>query len=799
MFEISGSINKFYQKAEQIPDVEFLFDEDVMFDQDEDFFFDDEKRKQKKIGGTLYAIMPSDSSLKRLVKLFDKWSKGDDLNTHKAYRDLFQQLKVIRPWGPQDRLPDGTRENWKELLLEAPEQSIRFEAELIFRSSPSDRAHSERSLIETVKSVGGKIVSSVVIEEINYHSFLIEAPASSIEAILINDHIGLAAADEIFMMRPEPSVMFPNDNEGEEHSAQESEIVNAHALKAPVAAILDGVPMQAHDLLKNHVLVEDPWNLEEEVIVAARQHGTGMSSLIIHGDLHADGEPINRSIVVQCLMTAEQDFNGNWNEVFPRDRLPADLLYEAVHRIKSGYAGSGPTYPDIVVVNHSLGDYSRPYVNIISPWAKLLDWLSYEYRLLFIVSAGNIKEPVKIEAYSSLSEFEDADPQERSENITNALVRDRNFRTILSPAEGINVLTVGASHSDEFSDPPFTSTVIDPFLEKNTSNLSSALGNGHLKSIKPEISVPGGRELVKAHFDENKKCLVYPVTNAGAYCGQKMARPLSDGSSLWNKCGTSNAAALTTRAAIQLYDTLEDLGDGDIYKVVDHGYEALLLKALLVHGARWPTHYRDREEKLKSEHGIQWNTARSILPKMTGYGIPNFERVKQCTKNRATVFSFGTLTKDQEAIIQLPLPESLKSVTDIRNLWMTLAWFSPINMRHKSYRRAKLSILPLKNETIEESLGVDRSAVHQPHHYEVNRGTVKHDVYSGEKATPFINGGNVNFRVACPIPTEQSLDDPVPFSVVVTVEVSEQSQIPVYDEIQERISEMIREQELVRS
>lgn len=800
VFEISGSITKFYQKADQIPDVEFLFDEDVALDQDEDFYFDDEKKKHKKIGGSLYAIMPSEASLKRLVNLFDKWSKDDPLDDHKAYRDLFQQLKSIRPWGPQDRLPGVTRDNWEELLSIAPDRPIRFETELFFRNSSDARNLSEQNLISSVQRTGGKVVSSVVIEEIAYHSFLIEAPAKSIKEILANDQISLAAADEIFMMRPEPSVMFPNDNEyeGEEESVSEKNATVAPVLKAPIAAVFDGVPMQGHELLKDHVQVEDPWDLEKDVIVAARQHGTGMSSLIIHGDLHAEGEPIKRSIVVQSLMTAEQDFNDNWNEVFPKDRLPADLLYEAVHRIKSGYADSDPTHPDVVVINHSLGDYSRPYVKIISPWARLLDWLSYKYRLLFIVSAGNIKEPIRLEAYSSLSEFEDTDPEERSEQITNALVRDRNLRTVLSPAEGINILTVGASHSDELSDPPSSSTVIDPFLVSETSNLSSALGHGHLKSLKPEICVPGGRELVKAKFDGEEQCLVFPATNAGAYCGQKMARPLPGGKSLWNKCGTSNAAALTTRAAIQLYDILEDLGDGDIHQVVDPDYEALLLKALLVHGARWPAHHKDREDKLKSDHEIQWNTARSILPRMTGYGFPDFERVKECTKNRATVFSYGTLTKNQEAIIQLPLPESLESVTEVRNLWVTLAWFSPINMRHKSYKRAKLSILPLKDEKIEDALGVDRRGIHQPHHYDVNRGTIKHDVYSGEKATPYINGGFVNFRVACPNPTEQSLDDPVPFSVVVTVEVGEESQIPVYDEIQERISEMIREQEAVR-
>ena len=45
---------------------------------------------------------------------------------------------------------------------------------------------------------------------------------------------------------------------------------------------------------------------------------------------------------------------------------------------------------DVVVISLSLGDLKRPYAGRIGPWARLMDWLSFRYRVLFLISAGNV-------------------------------------------------------------------------------------------------------------------------------------------------------------------------------------------------------------------------------------------------------------------------------------------------------------------------------------------------------------------------------------------------------------------------
>lgn len=55
-----------------------------------------------------------------------------------------------------------------------------------------------------------------------------------------------------------------------------------------------------------------------------------------------------------------------------------------------GDAGSPAAAPTVKVVNLSVGDLLKPFDTELSPWARLLDWLSSKYQVLFVVSAGNV-------------------------------------------------------------------------------------------------------------------------------------------------------------------------------------------------------------------------------------------------------------------------------------------------------------------------------------------------------------------------------------------------------------------------
>jgi hypothetical protein len=111
---------------------------------------------------------------------------------------------------------------------------------------------------------------------------------------------------------------------------------------------------------------------------------------------------------------------------------------------------------------------------------------------------------------------------------------------------------------------------------------------------------------------------------------------------------------------------------------------------------------------------------------------------------------------------------------------LSLAWFSPVNPRHASYRRAKLEIVPT---SFEISIGVAREKS-QPSNASVPRGSLFHVRYTGEKAVPFIDDGHITFRVFC---REQggALDQSIRYGLAVTIEAGEG--ITVYQEVRQRL------------
>ena len=76
-----------------------------------------------------------------------------------------------------------------------------------------------------------------------------------------------------------------------------------------------------------------------------------------------------------------------------------------------------------------------------------------------------------------------------------AYASDTRNRKLLSPAESVNSLTVGALHCDSTPQVSSPAGMLDPFVSDDLPALISGQGRGYRRSIKPEIMVPGGRQL----------------------------------------------------------------------------------------------------------------------------------------------------------------------------------------------------------------------------------------------------------------------------------------------------------------
>ena len=217
-------------------------------------------------------------------------------------------------------------------------------------------------------------------------------------------------------------------------------------------------------------------------------------------------------------------------------------------------------------------------------------------------------------------------------------------------------------------------------------------------------------------------------------------------------------------------------------------FDAVLLKALLVHGAEWG----DRADQLLAERpefhaianaNIRRAREKDFVTRWLGYGAANVERALACSAERATLIGVGELAADGALVFSAPLPPGLAGSKEWRRLTLTLAWMTPINSANQAYRRARLWVAPPQ-----DPLRVRR--LNSVHERAALRGTVQHEILEGNDAVVFADGDRLVFKVNCAADAGE-LTEHVPFALCVSLEAAVESGIAVYQEIRERIAQPI--------
>ena len=771
VFEVAGSLVTFYEEAASIG-LEYLAEDDFDIPPDDDFSV--AGKPDDHIAGRLYLAMPDLAALQQLVSLWQRYKARRRMaDGFGIWTQLFGLLKDVRAWGPQDRLRPETLADWEDQLAFAPDEPLRFEVELWFREEAEVRQQAFTAFARAVRELDGTVVYPATIPDIRYHAALVDLPAARIRELIADPTITLARLNEIMFIRPQSMASFAVEAEPEDDPAPPQPVEPSHL--PPIAALLDGLPVQNHQRLQNRLVVDDPEGLEPTYQVAARKHGTEMASLILHGDINRGDPPLTYPLYVRPVLTPVRTLHA-WDERTPSDRLLVDYIYAAVRRMKEGEAGEPAAAPTVFLINLSLGDPTRPFAGPMSPWARLLDFLAYRYGVLFLVSAGNVYDTLSLPDYPNWATFVAAPPEAREQAVFAALDARKAFRTLLSPAEAMNVLTIGAAHRDAVPPGIAMANGVDPISSPELPNLSSALGLGYRKVIKPDLLADGGREYVRPSFT-NPHLHVEPTSQTGRAFGLMAAAPdaLGDLSKTALTWGTSAATALTTRAAHLLFDSLMDHDGGTMLATTPPRYIPLVIKALLIHGSAWG----NRTTLIDQLSGGTHYPRKDNVSRYVGHGVLDTSRVIACTAERATLVGYGDIVPGSASLCRIPLPPSLERVVEPRSVTVTVAWFAPINPRHQGYRLAAIDAKPGGDRKL--SLGIDRSRM-QPHDKAIDRGTVYHDRREGSRAVPYVDGGDLLLRIAAR-ESAGPFTLPVPYAIAVSIEVGVGSNIPVYDEV----------------
>ena len=771
VFEVAGTLLTFYEEAARIG-LEYLADDEREIEPDDDFRLVD--KPDGLISGRLYFAMPDVEALRQLVNLWQRYKDGRRMaDGFGIWTQLFGLLKDVRAWGPQDRLTSDALADWAEQLAEAPHEPIRVEIELWFRENAASRERACAAFEATVRQMDGTVVHHATIPEIRYDAALIDLPAARIHELIANPTVTLALVNEIMFIRPQSMALFPVDTEQEDDPSPPQTV--AEVAVPPVAALLDGLPVQNHRRLQGRLIVDDPEGLEAGYDVRARKHGTEMASLILHGDINRGEQPLGRPLYVRPIMTAVPALHG-WDERTPKDRLLIDHIDRAVRRIKEGDGGEPATAPAVFLINLSMGDPRRPFAGPLSPWARLLDHLAYRHNVLFLVSAGNIPLPLPLPDFPNWTAFEAASPDARERALYEALNSQKSTRTLLSPAEAMNVLTIGAAHRDAVQIHPAVANRMDAIRGLDLPNLSSALGLGYRKAVKPDLLADGGREYLRPE-SANPHLHVGPVRQTGRAFGLMAAAPdpVGDLSKTTLTWGTSAATALVTRAAHRVFDVMMDEEGGSMLADTPSQYIPLIVKALLVHGSSWG----HGATVLDTLSGTEHYAKKDNVSRFVGHGVLDVARILECTAERATLIGYGDIAAESASLHRIPLPPSLEGVVEPRSVTLTLAWFAPINPRHQGYRMLAIDAGPGGDKRF--SLGVERERM-QPYHKAIQRGTVYHERREGRRAIPYVDGGDLLVRIGAR-ETAGNFTQPVPYALAVSIEVGVGSAMPVYDEV----------------
>lgn len=788
VFDLAGTVDRFMRACQGIDGLEFLADlQEDQVAADDDFYYEDENEiSDDGVPQSLYMVMSNAEAVSELVRLFELWQQDPSITFNTGLNPLkqvFALLRGLRRWGPGDRIREtGLLEDWDENVSFIGSSGVaRVEIELWYRGDSDRRIAAQATVEQLITAAGGHTVRTSIIPEIQFHGVLADIPYGQVQAVLDDgpEAIELLTTESVMFVTPARPMAVPAPRPTAFGLA---DISREPAKGPPRIALLDGLPLANHIALQGRLVIDDPDGRAAAYSTGQQSHGTAMAALIVHGDLTSPGPVVTGSLYVRPILQPHQWVTDV--ELVVPDELLVDLIHRSFHRMFEGDGEQPPAAPSVRVVNLSIGDPAREFIRRLSPLAKLLDWLAHKYNVIIVVSSGNHDMNPTVPAAAI------GDPDHLREATARAHHSELRNRRLLSPAEAVNVVTVGAQHADS-ADVTIPDTVIDAFGPNGPAGYS-ATGFGFRRSVKPDVLLPGGREIYLRPATGDDEVILEPARVEATGPGIRVAAPGLAGEidgSVYTY-GSSNAAAFGTRTIDQIYESLSRLAaDADEFEFPDAQYHPVLAKALLVHAARWG----EVGAVLRDQLGLSAQRRRRDLTQMLGYGPVDIERVASAARSRPMLIGAASIGKDKRQTFRFPLPPALSATAEWRRLTVTLAWLSPVNTRSQKHRMARLAVQVPRTVLAVEPIEADHNAV--------LRGTVQHQVLEGQAVVGFLTGSALEISVDCRVDAG-TLSAPVRYGLVASLEVGATVQTDLHAEVRQgiraQVQQRLREQVAIR-
>ena len=379
VLETAGRVEDFVKALRGMRGLEWLGDIDIdEIAPDEDFYVGEHEIKD--LTGRLYLVMANQQGLGQLLSMWNLYQAHPDAprfaRGRTKWRDLFDQLHAVRPWGPQDRLRATGFEDELNDIVPGAQEVVAAEIELWYRAEDQARRDASEAVRTAVTQAHGSVAHEASIPDIRYHALLASLPLESAREI-VRQEGPLIRMGHILDIRPAGQSVSAITGQPEEGNPQPPPIEPVTA--APVVAMLDGLPLQRHQALAGALVVDDPDGWEATYPVLARDHGTAMASLILRGDLSQPGSA-TRPLYVRPILRPDMTRPGQ-PECFPADVLPVDLVYRAIRRLFEPSAQEAAVAPSVRIINHSVADRRREFDVSVGAWA--VSWITWPGSMAF--------------------------------------------------------------------------------------------------------------------------------------------------------------------------------------------------------------------------------------------------------------------------------------------------------------------------------------------------------------------------------------------------------------------------------
>ena len=579
-------------------------------------------------------------------------SEGQDDELAALHEAFFDAIDGFRPPEPQDRISERLA-----LQLDAsPDDTREFDVELWFHSDAGVREDWLAEVRERVDALNGEWVdsyigarSAVLLARVRGDRKVAHGIAE-LDQVSTLDALATPALEPDELTRLQDIENLPDD-------------IPSPPDDAPVVGLIDTGIRTGHPLLRPAVvdtIALDPTFGDQDE--DAHGHGTMVAGRMLFGDVlnAVRSNEVQGRFWLASVRVLDHDGRP------PMGRSWIATIAEAIRYLAEEL--------DCRVINLSFGDADSPYTGGKStPLAAELDTLARRYRLLLVISAGNIAAQTLIPSAQILADW----PR---------YLIDAGHQ-ILDPAQAAIALTVGAVVDGDGLSTPSAGTSLGRSAVAAAPGPApyTRHGPGVRDAIKPELVAQGGNWV----FDQGTGALISDEAVEIVSTSARFPDAL-----FGTSVGTSLAAPEVTHLA-------------GLTQSVYPSLSANALRALLAQSAI-------HETPLAERFSVFGGAEESTLHALCGYGTPNLERAATSTDNRVVLYSEDEVRPDAFHVYRLPMTECFTTVPGPRSLTVALAFDPPVRHRRFDYLAYQMDFLVVRGIELADLFEIAAAGIEDP-------------------------------------------------------------------------------------